>query len=423
MSRGIAALIRGTGEPLDGIDHADLGRLVDRIGAARVVLLGEATHGTAEFYRMRARITRELICRRGFTIVAVEADWPDAASVDRQVRPGPPVADGAAPFSRFPDWMWRNHEVDRFVEWLRAWNGDQPGPESRVGFFGLDLYSLHASIEAVLRYLDDVDPEAAALARHRYGCLGPWELDPAKYGHQATTGRYRSCEEPVTTMLRELLARRLDYAGRDGDRFLDAAQNARLIANAERYYRSMYQGRAESWNLRDRHMFDTLEMLLAGGGSNARAVVWAHNSHVGNAAATEMARYGEYNLGQLARERFGAEAFLVGFGTDHGTVAAASDWDGPMQVMDVRPSHPESYERLFHESGVPAMLLPLGPAARPGVIDELSRPRLERAIGVIYRPETERQSHYFEAVLPDQFDEYVWFDESRALTRSVGVAR
>jgi protein-L-isoaspartate(D-aspartate) O-methyltransferase len=216
-------------------------------------------------------------------------------------------------------------------------------------------------------------------------------------------------------MLRDLLARRLDYAVQDGSRFLDAAQNARLVANAERYYRAMFYGRADSWNLRDRHMFDTLEMLLANAGPDAKAVVWEHNSHVGNAAATEMSARGEFNVGQLCRERFGRSAYIVGFGTDHGTVAAASDWDAPMQVMDVRPSHAESYERLFHDAGVPALLLPVGPGARADVVAELRPPRLERAIGVIYRPETELQSHYFQAVLPDQFDEYIWFDETRAV--------
>jgi protein-L-isoaspartate(D-aspartate) O-methyltransferase len=419
----IAALIREAAEPFAEIGEVDLDPLLERIGRSRVVLLGEATHGTAEFYRMRARITRELITKRGFTIVAVEADWPDAARVDRYVRHGPAVPEGGLAFSRFPTWMWRNAEVHDFVEWLRFWNANCPDPARRAGFYGLDLYSLFTSIAAVLRYLDEVDPDTAALARRRYGCLSPWQRDPAVYGRAALTGQYRTCAEPVTRMLRDMMEHRLEYTVHDGERFLDAAQNARLVANAERYYRVMYSGQVDSWNLRDRHMFDTLDMLLNFHGPEARAVVWEHNSHVGNAAATEMSARGEFNVGQLCRERFGPEAFLLGFGTDRGTVAAASDWDAPMQVMAVRPSHADSYERLFHESRVPALLLPLGPASRPEVRDELRPPRLERAIGVIYRPESELQSHYFEAVLPVQFDEYVWFDETRAVRALPAPAR
>jgi protein-L-isoaspartate(D-aspartate) O-methyltransferase len=418
-----AALIREEAEPIADIGEVDLGPLLDRIGRSKVVLLGEATHGTSEFYRMRARITRELITKRGFTIVAVEADWPDAARVNRYVRHGPAVPEGDPAFSRFPTWMWRNAEVHDFVEWLRFWNADRPDPARRAGFYGLDLYSLFTSIAAVLRYLDEVDPDTAALARRRYACLSPWERDPAVYGRAALTGQYRTCEEPVTRMLRDMMERRVEYAVHDGERFLDAAQNARLVANAERYYRVMYSGHVDSWNLRDRHMFDTLDMLLNFHGPDARAVVWEHNSHVGNAAATEMGARGEFNVGQLCRERFGKEAFLLGFGTDHGSVAAARDWDAPMQVMAVRSSHAESYERLFHETGVPALLLPLGPAARPEVRDELRPPRLERAIGVVYRPETELQSHYFQAVLPVQFDEYVWFDETQAVRALPASAR
>jgi erythromycin esterase-like protein len=313
--------------------------------------------------------------------------------------------------------MWRNAEVNDFVEWLRDWNTRLPGGDARrkAGFYGLDLYSLFTSIEAVLRYLDDVDPETAALARRRYACLTPWERDPATYGLAALSDRYRSCEEPVTRMLGDMLARRLHYAAEDGDRFLDAAQNARLVANAERYYRVMYSGHVESWNLRDRHMFETLETLLSFHGPESKAVVWEHNSHIGNAAATELGARGEFNVGQLARERFGAGAYLLGFGTDHGTVAAAHAWNGPMEVMRVRPSHEESYERLFHESGVPSLLLPLGRGGRRAVREALRPPRLERAIGVVYRPQTELQSHYFHAILPRQFDEYVWFDETRAV--------
>jgi protein-L-isoaspartate(D-aspartate) O-methyltransferase len=412
----VPALVKEAAEPIEDITAADLRPLLDRIGDARVVLLGEATHGTTEFYQMRARITQELIRQRGFSIVAVEADWPDAARIDRYVRHLAVPGDGEPAFTRFPTWMWRNEDVNDFVEWLRGHNELQRNPDERVGFYGLDLYSMYTSIGAVLHYLDEVDPDAARLARHRYGCLMPWEQDPSSYGEAALTGRYRLCEAGVVAMLADMLARRLDYSARDGDRFLNAVQNARLVASAEQYYRVMYYGSVESWNLRDRHMFETLEQLLAARGPEAKAVIWEHNSHVGDAAATEMGASGEFNVGHLARRGFGPNAFLVGFGTDHGTVAAASRWDGPMEVKSVRPAHRDSYERLCHDTGIPAFTLALRHPRRPEVREELLAPRLERAIGVIYRPESEMQSHYFQASLPRQFDEYVWFDETHAVT-------
>ncbi len=412
----VAKLIAEASSPIEGIDTVDLDPLLDRIGDARVVLLGEATHGTSEFYRMRARITRELVMRRGFTVVAVEADWPDAARVDRYVRHLPPSPSPEAPFTRFPTWMWKNEEVAEFWHWLRAFNGAVEAPERRVGFYGLDLYSLYTSVDAVLRYLDGVDAEAAAVARRRYECLAPWERDPATYGHAVVTGAFRGCERHAIAMLRDMLDKRLAYSLADGDRYLDALQNARLVADAERYYRIMYYGSRESWNLRDRHMFETLQTVLAFRGPDARAVVWEHNSHVGDGSATEMGARGEVNVGQLARKQWRDAAYLVGFGTDHGTVAAATNWDEPMQVKQVRPAHPASYERLCHDSRGPAFLLPLRRPLRDALRDELMDPRLERAIGVVYRPETELQSHYFQAVLPLQFDEWIWFDETRAVT-------
>ena len=435
--RTLPERIAAVAEPfpdVDGIESRHLAPLLDRVGDARVVLLGEATHGTSEFYRMRTRITRALVEHKGFDLVAVEADWPDAAAVDRYVRavPGPPPTE--RPFQRFPTWMWANEEVLELVHWLRRHNERRPSPDPShsVGFYGLDLYSLFSSIEAVVGYLEEVDPDAARLARERYGCLSPWQGDAATYGRAALSGRYRECENEVIAMLQDLMNKRLEYAAQDGHRFLDAAQNARLIANAERYYRIMYYGSRQSWNLRDRHMFETLESLLEFRGPRSKAVVWEHNSHIGDASATEMGARGEHNVGQLCREAHGADAYLVGFGTDHGTVAAASDWGGELEVKSVRPAHERSYEHLCHESGEGRFLLPLrpprppgggdGPPAAPGsslrdrVRRELMDPRLERAIGVIYRPETELQSHYFQAVLPRQFDELCWFDETSAVT-------
>lgn len=412
----LRALVRETAEPISSIEDVSLDALLDRVGDARLVLLGEATHGTSEFYRMRARITKELIEKRDFDFVAVEADWPDARRVDDHVIGRPRSKVEFTPFARFPTWMWRNEETSELVEWMRARNLRQGERSRGVGFHGLDLYSMFTSIAAVLAYLDDVDPAAARTARTRYGTLTPWQRDPAAYGQAVLSGRYESSESAVVTMLREMLARRIDYAQRDGDRFFDAAQNARLVADAERYYRAMYYGSAASWNLRDSHMFDTLQSLLAYYGPTSRGIVWEHNSHLGDARATEMSVRGEHNVGQLVRERHGRSAYLVGFGTDHGTVAAASDWDAPMERMSVRPACAGSYELLFHESAVPAFLLHLREPRRAAMRSELGQPRLERAIGVVYRPDTERQSHYFQAVLPEQFDEYVWIDETHAVT-------
>jgi protein-L-isoaspartate(D-aspartate) O-methyltransferase len=402
-------------ESFPSIDAADLNPLLRRIGSARIVLLGEATHGTSEFYRMRERITRDLIVKKGFRFVAIEADWPDAARVDHYVRHFQYPPSEWTAFARFPTWMWRNTEVRDFVSWLRKYNGTVEKGK-RVAFHGLDLYSLYDSIRSVLNYLDEVDPGSAKVARERYGCLTPWQRDPATYGHAALTGSYPTCESDVARALTDLLAKRRAYAEHDGERFLDAEQNARLVANAERYYRIMYYGSRASWNLRDSHMFDTLKNLLAFHGPDSKAVVWAHNSHVGNAAATEMAARGEHNIGQLCRKEFGEQAYLVGFGTHSGTVAAASDWGGPMEVKTVRPSLPNSYEQLCHAAGLPRFMLGLrgrGDLCGP---KGLGKERLERAIGVIYRPETELASHYFQASLPQQFDEYIWFDDTRAVT-------
>lgn len=410
-----AAVLRAAAEPLPSLDDPDFAASFDRFAHARVVLLGEASHGTSEFYRARAAITRRLIERHGFSIVAVEADWPDAASVDRYVRHSQHQVTSSAPFTRFPTWMWRNKDVDRFVSFLRSHNAARP-PAERVGFYGLDLYNMTASMAAVLAYLDRVDSKAAELARRRYACLSPWSREPAAYGRASLTEGFALCEQPVMRILVDLLQKELRYAPEDGARFFDAAQNARLVADAERYYRVMYYGSHESWNLRDQHMFETLQRILNWAGADKKAVVWAHNSHIGDARFTDMGtERGELNIGQLCRQSYGRDAALIGFGTHTGTVSAASEWDAPMEIKAVRPSRPGSYEDLCHQAGRERFLLDL----RAGQNDELRRalaePRLERYIGVIYRPETERWSHYAYATLPEQYDAYTWFEETRAV--------
>ena len=420
-----AEVVREAAFPLSGA-AGEYDRLLELIGDARFVLLGEASHGTHEFYRARAEITQRLIAERGFTVVAVEADWPDAYRVNRWVRglgDEPGAVEALGGFRRFPSWMWRNRDVVDFVAWLRAHNDALPPDAARAGFYGIDLYSLYGSIGAVIEYLERVDPEAAKRARGRYGCFEHFREDSQAYGYASSFGVAEPCEDDVVEQLVELQRRAGEYAGRDGrlaeDEFFYAEQNARLVLNAERYYRAMFQGRVSSWNLRDRHMAETLDALVAhfdrqgDGGARTRVVVWAHNSHLGDARATEMGEGGELNVGQLVRERWGGEAVLIGFSTYSGTVTAASNWDEPPQLKQVRPALPGSYEALFHEVGLPRFLLPLrGDGAAPAALRE---PRLERAIGVIYRPETERFSHYFHARLPDQFDAVLHFDETRAV--------
>ena len=417
-------LIADAAEQLPHIDDPRFGSFLDRFGDARVVLLGEASHGTSEFYRARAEISRRLIERHGFTIVAVESDWPDAATVDRYVRHRPWREGELRAFERFPTWMWRNREFDKFIRWMREHNSQRPY-DRMCGFYGLDLYNLSGSMQAVIDFLEREDPELARLAHKRYGCLEPWAEEPQLYGRNALLEGYARCEVGAVQMLKDLLKKQIDCFGEECDEWLDAQANARLVKDAEAYYRVMYYGSAESWNLRDTHMFDALNMILDAKGPGAKAIVWAHNSHIGNAAFTDMGqRREEINIGQLSKEKWDAKARLIGFGTHSGTVAAADDWDAPMKIKQVRPSLPESYERASHDSEVPRFLLDLreGEVGRD-VREGLMEPRLERFIGVIYRPQTERWSHYSEAILPKQFDTWVWFDETHAVTPLPGEMR
>lgn len=416
VAPSVSTRLAAAAEPLPEIDDPAFAKVFDRYSDARVVLLGEASHGTSEFYRARAAITQRLIETHGFNAVAVEADWPDAAAVDRHVRLKPHQTMMEPPFSRFPTWMWRNTDFEAFLRWMRKHNTARPLPE-RAAVYGLDLYNMRASMAAVLEYLDKVDPQAAGQARARYACLTPWNSEPAAYGRAALSEGYAICEAPVVNILVDLVRRAAEYAAHDGETFFDATQNARLVADAERYYRVMYYGAREAWNLRDRHMFDTLERILALRGPKSKMVVWAHNSHIGDARYTEMgASRGELNIGQLCRERFGRDAALIGFGTHTGSVLAASDWDAPAEIKAVLPSRSDSYEALLHDASLPQYLIDLRNGCDETLRDDLRPSRLARYIGVVYRPESERMSHYAYSSLSDQYDGFVWFDETHAVT-------
>jgi erythromycin esterase-like protein len=392
-------------------------------GDARFVLLGEASHGTHEFYKARAEITKRLIQEKGFSFVAWEADWPDALRVNRYIRGkgrDQNAEESLQDFERFPSWMWRNADIVDLVGWLRDYNDSPDRGQPKVGVYGLDLYSLHRSIASVIDYLDKTNPEAAKAARCRYGCFEEYGDDPQIYGMLASRDASSSCENEVVQQLVELQLHAADFLSRDGraaaDELFFAEQNARVAKNAEQYYRAMYHGRPNTWNLRDQHMVDALENLMAHfekQGEQSKAIVWAHNSHLGDARATDMSRRGELNVGQMMRERHEDGVVTVGFTTHSGTVTAASDWGDPAERKRVRPGMQDSYEELFHEVGTPNFLLTI--TNNRHLHRMLARPRLERAIGVIYRPETERWSHYFHARLADQFDAVVHFDETRAV--------
>jgi len=410
--------LRAAAIPLTGGER-DYDALLDLVGDARFVLLGEATHGTHEFYEERARITQRLIEDKGFHAVAVEADWPDAYRVNRYVRGQgeDSSADTAlSGFQRFPNWMWRNTDVQSFVEWLRGHNERHAG--RKVGFYGLDLYSMFTSITEVLGYLDKVDPQAAKVARERYACFDHYEEDSQHYGYTASLSLSDSCEQGVIAQLHQLQRRSAEYMQKDGgdEALFHAEQNARLVKNAEEYYRTMFRGRVSSWNLRDSHMAETLDALarhLSRDGEPAKIVVWEHNSHIGDARATEVGQLGEWNVGELARKAYDGDTRLIGFSTYEGYVTAASEWDAPAEHKRVRPGMPGSYEELLHETGIERFLLPLRDEG--SAREALMTRRLERAIGVIYLPRTERHSHYFSAQMACQFDAVIHIDRTTAV--------
>lgn len=424
--RLVAAIEKNAYPPREMLREYD--PIIKAAATKRLVLMGEATHGSHEFYRTRAEITQRLIEEQGFDAVAVEADWPDAYAINRYVCELPPDATAQATlahFERFPTWMWANQEILQFIEWLRDFNGEQGVKNHAVGFYGLDLYSMSTSVHAVIDYLEKVDPESAAVARQRYGCLDHFMDKPQSYGYAIKFGITDSCEKNIVAQLIDLRKKSYDYMKVNGfvatDEYFCAEQNAKLVRNAEEYYRAMFSSdvttRPNLWNMRDRHMFETLEELMEHMskrlGREAKIIVWAHNSHIGNANATEMSRRGEYNIGQLTREAYGDRSLLIGFSTAQGTVTAASDWDAPTERKNIRHPLSNSYEDIFHQVNQKNFFLDL--REENEATELLRTPRLERAIGVIYRPQTERDSHYFYTTLPEQFDFIIHFDDTKAV--------
>jgi erythromycin esterase-like protein len=411
--------IRNSALPLE--DTRDYDALLDLIGDARYVLLGEATHGTHEFYAARAEITMRLIREKNFAAVAVEADWPDAYRVNRYVRARGLdrfAVDSLSDFIRFPTWMWRNTDVLNFIGELRDHNALLP-EDGKVGFYGLDLYNLFASIDAVIAYLELTDPEAAKRARYRYSYFDRFTHDAEANGLEAAMDIDKSSQDELVAQLREMQRQHFEKIRKEGltprGELFFALQNARLSQNAEDYYRAMFSGRTSTWNLRDRHMFETMEALAESIAMirPPKIVVWAHNSHLGDARATDVSNRGQVNIGQLVRERHGSESVLVGFTTHHGTVSAASDWGETVERKRVRPAVSESYEDLFHRAEIPSFYLSL--RALPPSLQGLRERRLERATGVVYLPESEEASHYFPADLPGQFDAVIHIDETSAV--------
>lgn len=417
-------VIHSLAEPMQIKDN-NYDSLLRKIGDARFVLIGEASHGTHEFYQIRVEISQALIKQKGFMAIAIEGDWPNAYRIHRYLQGQGEVITGCNEalegFNQFPIWMWRNTVIREFLQSLRKYNDQITMPNQKIGFYGLDLYSLHASIQAVISYLEKIDPVAAERAKGRYACFDHTSRDPQTYGYLASKGIKKACIEEAVEELLELQHHAFEYIHKDGleaaEEFFYTTQNARLVRNAERYYRSMFEGHVSSWNVRDRHMAETLNVLADHLENRfqrpAKIIVWAHNSHVGDARATEMGSQGEVNIGQLIREQHEAVTYNIGFSTYQGYVTAASDWGMPAEHKTINPGLYGSYEELFHQIKYPNFLLEL--KNNPELEHYLKIPRLQRAIGVVYRPDTELQSHYFFTRLPYQFDSIIHIDNTTAV--------
>jgi erythromycin esterase len=409
----LGARIREVQHPLR--DTADLDPLLERIGDARFVLLGEASHGTSEYYTWRHRITERLVREKGFSFVAVEGDWPDCYRVNRYVKgwsdSGASAREVLHAFDRWPTWMWANEEVVELAEWMREWNEDR-AEEQKVGFYGLDVYSLWDSMDAVQKYLLRVDPDAAKRARRAYSCFDPYAGDVQEYA-MATALVPTSCEQEAVTMLAEMRRRAPEYREDGREAYFNAEQNALVARNAELYYRTMVRGGPGSWNVRDTHMIETLGRLVQHHGPDAKAIVWEHNTHIGDARATDMARSGMVNVGQLARQEWGDDdVVLVGFASHRGSVIAGQEWGAPMERMRVPPAREGSWEAVFHDAGPEDRLVLTDDLASAGrAMDALGH----RAIGVVYSPHAERWGNYVPTVLPLRYDAVLYIDETHAL--------
>lgn len=400
-------------------EHDNFDPVIDLVGNSRFVLLGEATHGSKEFYEIRAAISRRLIKEKGFAAIAVEADFPDTHRINQFIKGSgsdTQAIDSLGEFKRFPRWMWRNTEMVKFVDFLRKYNSELP-LELRIGFYGLDLYSMYASIHAVISYLDKVDPDAANKAKKRYECFEQYGKEEDSYGI-AMSYINKSCQQAAVTQLKELYNNKFQMLNKnplEKEELFFAQQNARLAKNAEQYYREMFSGKTNTWNLRDQHMAEILEQIsnhLEKNYGSGKVIVWAHNSHIGDARATDMKLEGELNLGQIIREKYHQNSFLIGFTTNNGTVSAASFWGGDVERKNIHLALHGSYEDLFRHVG-DYFLLNL--KKLPDNLNELKIPRLQRAIGVIYRPQSERISHYFFANIADQFDAVIHINTTNAL--------
>jgi erythromycin esterase-like protein len=408
----IADIVKDVAYSLDAPETLDA--LMEKIGDARIVMLGEASHGTHEYYIWRARLSKRLIEEKGFNFIAVEGDWPDCYRVNRYVKnlsgSGSSAPEVLQCFNRWPTWMWANWEIVSLVEWMHKHNRNKPLNE-RAGFYGLDVYSLWESLDELKKYLVHKDPETYQVAENAFKCFEPYSPEGQAYARAS----YRSpisCEDEVIDLLSEV-RRKMPLYNTDPEAVFNAEQNAMVTADAEKYYRTMVRGNALSWNVRDQHMYDTLDRLLKFHGKGAKAIVWEHNTHIGDARATDMREEEMFNIGELARKGYGdKDTFLIGFGSFSGEVVAARKWSGEMQRMPLPAAEKNSWEDILHKTGIDNMLLLSDDLAG---ISPFRSPVKHRAVGVVYHPELERMGNYVPSVIPERYDAFMYIDKTKGV--------